>query len=166
MLPVLDAALVAAVGAIGTAIAGLATALTTIIQFLYTNLMGVKDIIKDGFSGTWQYLVSISASLSTIWQQLTPISKALITLLPLVSFLGGAIADPQGFANAFMCGFIDMIVGVLPSTPSQYQVGTLIQNIITDFPESAYLLSSTFQGIAGIFAIYLGVKAFRFLPFF
>lgn len=166
MFPVIDVVVAQAIAALGAGLTGIGTGITTIIQFLYANLTGLRDVVSSGFTGTWQYLTSISSSLNVIWQQLTPISKSLITLVPLVSFLGGALADPQGFANSFMCGAVDLIVAAFPSTPNEYKIGTLVTNLTTEFPESSYLFVTTFEGIFGIFAIYLGVKALRFLPFF
>jgi len=76
------------------------------------------------------------------------------------------IQNPEGAVNSFMIMLIDLIVGVFPSTPPEYRLGTMLNGFYQQVPWlPASQLTEIFQGIAGMLGIFLFIKLWKLLPF-
>ncbi len=90
--------------------------------------------------------------------------SALIAVI--LCFISECILNPQGAINTFMIHCIDTIAGFLPSTPAQYTLSGLLGAYQSTSPLiSVGILSELFSIVIPIFALYLVVKVYKFLPF-
>ena len=80
-------------------------------------------------------------------------------------FAANAIMYPEGFINSRFIWMIDMIAAYLPSTPEHYKIGTMLVAFSEQSVIPLGVVYEIFQGVAGILAIYLVVKMYKFLPF-
>lgn len=97
---------------------------------------------------------------------LKPVTVFFMSVTGLVAFLVGALADPQGFANAFICGAIDMISGIFPSTPENLKIGSIIASVSSQVPAiGCAVLQDIVTTLASIFAIFIVVKIYKLIPF-
>ena len=91
-----------------------------------------------------------------------PIS--LVSLI--VSFFTETIRNPTGAINQIGIHFVDIVDGVLPSTPPEYQLATLISGLTSQVPGFAQsIISEIMSGVVGILSIFLLIKAYKLLPF-
>lgn len=88
-------------------------------------------------------------------------------LSTIVCFFYTTITDPQGAVNTFVNMIEDMTLGSLPSTPPQYTIYGMLQSFANAYPQVGWgPVFEIFSGIGGMLSIYLGIRLFRFLPFF
>ena len=112
-------------------------------------LEGVFNLVTAGFEAT--------LNKAKCWEY------QLASVLCFVSF---CIANPQNAINAFLNNVIDVSMQFWPSTPPEYTISGLYLNISTQFPFFGWgLLHEILQGLVGIGAIYLSVRALKLLPF-
>lgn len=115
---------------------------------------------SGGGSGVFAWLGSIWASFSgflkAFWDSLSK----------LFSILLGAIANPFGAVNSFICLLIDGIASVWPSTPENLKVGSLIASIGTAIPlVGTAVVYDIFQTAGSMLAIVLLIKLYKLIPF-
>lgn len=84
----------------------------------------------------------------------------------LISWLLGAIADPQGFLNGVVNATIDVVASVLPTTPDSLKIGTIINNVAGLMPGvGRAVISEIFFSISAIFLLFAAVKIYKLIPF-
>lgn len=90
----------------------------------------------------------------------------LVSFGVVIDFFRRAIADPQGFANRFLIGAIDIIAGVFPSTPDNLKVYAILNSASSKMPivgkNIVYDIAGT---IAAISLISLTIKIYKLIPF-
>lgn len=87
----------------------------------------------------------------------------------IICFIYWCIKNPAGAINTFMIKLIDLIVGYFPSTPDQYKLINLFNNMLSQLSFlGADLLQeivNIFVGILAIFSLVLIIKLYKILPF-
>jgi len=97
-----------------------------------------------------------------IKQFLNPIAAS----TPIVALALGAIADPEGWINSVICGAIDMIAVLFPSTPDNLKIAYLLNSVAAELPMvGRAIVFDTFQTIASISAMTIIVKIYKLIPF-
>lgn len=105
----------------------------------------------------------LTAALNTL---LRPINLALAALGGFISFLAAAVANPGGTFNKVAIGGVDLILGLLPSTPTQYKIATIISNLGSAYPLfGKSVIYEIFQTLAVIFGFTVVIKVYKLLPF-
>lgn len=93
-------------------------------------------------------------------------SKALILFAVVACFFAECIANPKAAINTFMIHVIDTIFGFLPSTPPAFTASGLLLSFAAANPAVGMgLISEILSIVFPMFAIYLSVKLYKFLPF-
>lgn len=94
---------------------------------------------------------------------LIAISTALVTV---ISWLLGALSNPQGMMNGIVNKTIDLIASILPSTPDSLKVGSIINNVSGIMPAvGRAVISEIFFSISVIFGLIAAVKLYKLIPF-
>ena len=79
-----------------------------------------------------------------------PITRVFLAIISLISFLVGALLNPQGFLNQIICSVIDYIAFIFPSTPDNLKVSSIINGLASAMP------------LVGLTLI---VKIYKLIPF-
>lgn len=96
----------------------------------------------------------------------TPVVVFFISVAIIVSFLLGALADPQGLLNQIVCGLLDGIAYLLPSTPENLKIGNFLNSIGDSMPlVGRGLVKEVFATASAIFAIRMIIVIYKLLPF-
>ena len=85
----------------------------------------------------------------------------------LITALSWALISPSCWFNNFLISLVDTIASVFPSTPSEFQIGSLLTAFYAQVPTviGAALVSEVLQGLSGIFSIWIIWKIYKALPF-
>lgn len=84
----------------------------------------------------------------------------------IISWLLGALANPQGMMNGVVNSVIDVVSSILPSTPSSLKIGTIINNVSSFMPGiGRAVISEVFFTLSSIFVLYGAVKLYKLIPF-
>lgn len=103
---------------------------------------------------------------TALFSFIKPIVVVFASITTLVAFLLGALLNPQGFLNSLICGAIDMIASVFPSTPDNLKVASLIDSIASSMPAVGRgIIREFFVTISAIVAIMSIIKIYKLLPF-
>lgn len=101
-----------------------------------------------------------------IFKLLKPIYVVFASIGGLISFLLGALADPQGWMNAVVCKTVDTIIFFLPSTPDNLKIANILNSVGDRMPlvgrSIVYEVAGTIAIIAGIS---LAIKIYKLIPF-
>ena len=104
-------------------------------------------------SSIWNSLLSF---LNSFW-------KALSTIFSIVL---GAIANPAGAVNTFICKVIDIVAAVWPSTPDSMKISNILVSFSTAFPIIGYgIVVEITQTIGTIFLLFAAIKIYKLIPF-
>lgn len=108
----------------------------------------------------------MAALASFLLSLLTPIVIFFLSVTTIVALLLAAIADPNGWINSIICGAIDAISSIFPSTPENLKVSSFITLIGDNLPligkgviYEIFLTITTITTIAGI------IKIYKLIPF-
>ena len=97
---------------------------------------------------------------------LEPIHVFFISASGLLSFLLGALADPQGLMNHVVIKTIDVLAEALPSTPDNLKISSILNSVGDSMPlvgrGIVYEVAGTVATIAGIS---LAIKIYKLIPF-
>lgn len=76
-----------------------------------------------------------------------------------------AIKNPQGAINTFFIHCIDVVLVAWPSTPEEYQIGTLLTAFSTALPNFGWgIIYEIMRGIVGMLMIFTTVKIIKLIP--
>lgn len=77
------------------------------------------------------------------------------------------IQNPQGAVNQWMIILIDIIASEFPSTPPEYKLGFMLNQLYETLPSwfPAAGVSEIFQSIGGMLTLLLFIKLWKMLPF-
>lgn len=104
--------------------------------------------------------------LSVLLAFLSPITSVFLSLVAIVSWLLGALIDPQGFMNGVVNKVIDVVASILPSTPTSLKVGTIINSVAALMPNvGRAVISEIFISLVAIFGLVGAVKLYKLIPF-
>jgi hypothetical protein len=96
----------------------------------------------------------------------TPLFVLLISVTVIVALLLGCIANPSGAVNQFVCTILDLIAFVLPSTPPQFRVATILQSASNSMPLIGYgVVNEIYNTASGMFLISVAVRIYKLIPF-
>ena len=94
-----------------------------------------------------------------------PLVRISLAFLGPLSIVLGAIANPQGAVNGFICRIIDVVASVWPSTPSSLQLSNLFASSDASTGIYAYLVSEIFSLALICLSIVALVKLYKLIPF-
>lgn len=101
-----------------------------------------------------------------IFKIVKPIYAFFASIGSLIAFLLGGLANPQGLMNKIIIKTVDVIAAILPETPSNLKVSSVLNSVAGFMPnvgrDIVYEVAST---IAAIAAISLVVKIYKLIPF-
>lgn len=84
----------------------------------------------------------------------------------LLVVLVGAVLDPGGAINAFLCFCIDIVAAVWPATPNDLKLGSLLASFAQSFPLVGWgIILEIIQTCVSMLVIVLLVKLYKLLPF-
>ena len=97
---------------------------------------------------------------------ITIIASFFTPLFPLVSLIVGAMSDPGGAVNSFICRLIDVAAYPFPTSPDAIKVSTLVTGLGNAMPlVGSAILFDFMQTFVAVMLIYAGVKIYKLLPF-
>ncbi len=97
---------------------------------------------------------------------LAPITRIFTASVGIVSLVLGAIANPEGAVNLFLCKIIDLIAAVFPSTPPEMKISYLLAGLGESVPMiGSGIVFSILQTLLGMMVIVLFVKLYKLIPF-
>ena len=110
---------------------------------------------------------SLFLDVLTVLTELVAKNKATCaSVVTVICFGWNVVTYPRGAVNQFMIMVVDMIASVFPSTPSQYQLYSMLDAFAAKFPQVGWgVIYEIFSGISGMLGIYLTIKLWRLLPF-
>ena len=105
--------------------------------------------------------------LYVLWQRTNDNNfKALVLFIGVFCLFAECIANPQAAINTFMIHVIDTIFNFLPSTPLSFKISNLLISFAVANPAVGIgLISEILSIVFPMFAIYLSLKLYKFLPF-
>jgi hypothetical protein len=78
----------------------------------------------------------------------------------------GAIANPQGAVNGFLCRIIDLIASVWPSTPDELKISNMLASVGTAIPVMGQgVVFTIFRTAFTMLTIVLLIKLYKLIPF-
>ena len=96
----------------------------------------------------------------------SPVIVFFTSVVSLVAFLLGALANPQGWMNSTICSAIDYIAALFPSTPDNLKIANILNSIGDAMPlVGRGIVRDIFGTIAGMAAVALAIKIYKLLPF-
>ncbi len=108
----------------------------------------------------------MGAFFTALFGFLSPVVVFFISVVSIVAFLLGALANPQGFLNQMICSAIDAIAYIFPSTPDNLKIGTMINNLGDSMPlVGRGIVREVFTSISIIIGLVSIVKIYKLLPF-
>lgn len=103
---------------------------------------------------------------SALLKFFSPVIVIFTSISGIIAFLLGALADPQGLMNQIICGAIDNVASLLPSTPDNLKIGALIDSIGDSMPMVGRgIVREFFLTITAMVAIVAVIKIYKLLPF-
>lgn len=97
---------------------------------------------------------------------LTPVVVFFASVGVIVAFLLAALADPQGWMNQVVISIINGISFILPSTPNNLKIGTLINSLGNSLPFIGRgIITDIIQTLSSIFIIRMVIVIYKLLPF-
>lgn len=106
------------------------------------------------------------ALIAAVLAFVSSLAGIIIGLGIVIAFVVAAIADPSGWLNQSICYVVSMVVGVLPSTPSQFRFENIIVSLTSSLPNfltfavrEAYL---AFRDVLSLIAVF---KVYKMIPF-
>lgn len=104
--------------------------------------------------------------LSGIWSFFRPVVRLALSLLTVASFLLGAILNPNGFLNTAICGAIDHVAAIFPSTPEPMKIGSILDSLALAMPAVGRgIIKEIFVTITAMIAVSLVIKIYKLIPF-
>lgn len=95
-----------------------------------------------------------------------PLYLFLISITSIIALILGAVADPAGAVDTFICKIIDIVVFVLPSTPDNLKIANLLMAFATAYPIVGWgIVLQIIQNISTMFAIVVVIKIYKLIPF-
>lgn len=108
----------------------------------------------------------MAALVNALLQFFQPVVVFFVSVVSIIGFLLGALANPQGLMNKIVCGVIDGIATILPSTPNNLKIAYLIDSIASSMPAVGRgIIREFFITITAMFAIVAVIKIYKLLPF-
>lgn len=87
-------------------------------------------------------------------------------IIAVFSVLTVAVTFPDSFINQLICGAIDLISIVFPSTPDNLKLSALINNLASFMPIFGKKLIENILGTArDLLSIYFLIKIYKLIPF-
>lgn len=119
---------------------------------------------ESGGGGIFDYLLNWIYGIIYFFAK--PLVVVLSSITSIIALVLGAIRDPGGAVNAFICRIIDLILIPWPSTPSSLKLGSLLSSFANAFPIIGYgIVLEIAQALGGIFALFVVIKIYKLLPF-
>lgn len=101
-----------------------------------------------------------------LFKLLKPIYVVFFSITGFISFLLGALADPQGWMNAVVCTTVDVIAAFFPRTPDNLKIANILNSVGDSMPlvgrSIVYEIAGTIATIAGISLV---IKLYKLIPF-
>lgn len=94
-----------------------------------------------------------------------PVVRIALAILGPLGIVIGAVANPQGAVNGFLCRMIDVIASVWPSTPSSLKLSNLFASSDAASGIYGYLVSEIFSLALVCLSIVALVKLYKLIPF-
>lgn len=108
----------------------------------------------------------MSKAFEVLFQFFKPVILVATGLASVVSFLLGALANPQGLWNQICVAAIDFVAQFFPSTPTEYTIGSVIDSIAVKMPlVGRGIIYEIFQVILVIAGLELAIKVYKLIPF-
>lgn len=108
----------------------------------------------------------MNAAINFLLIFLKPVVVVFVSIVSIVAFLLGALADPQGWMNSVVITTIDAFASFLPSTPENLKIANILSEIGDSMPlvgkAIVYEVAST---IGTISTISLAIKIYKLIPF-
>lgn len=96
---------------------------------------------------------------------LKPIVVVYSSIGVFISFLLGALKNPQGFMNSVICNAIDYIAFLFPSTPDNLKIGSFINAASATLPAlGKAVIADIFITLLAMAGIALVIKIYKLLP--
>lgn len=103
---------------------------------------------------------------TTLFNFIKPIVVVFSSVGTIIAFLLGALLNPQGLLNQIVCGTIDGIASLLPSTPNNLKIGSLIDSIAATMPAVGRgIIREMFVTLTAMMAVIAVIKIYKLLPF-
>lgn len=119
---------------------------------------------SGGGGGPFDYLMNWIYGILYFFSK--PLVVFLTSITSIVALILGAIRDPAGAANAFLCRMIDVILIAWPTTPESYKLGSLLSGFANSFPVIGYgVVLEIAQALAGMAGLFVLIKIYKLLPF-
>lgn len=95
-----------------------------------------------------------------------PLVVICLSITSIVSLILGAISNPAGAVNAFICRIIDVILIPWPTTPESMKLGSLLSSFANAFPIVGYgIVLDIAQTLAGMGVLFVAIKIYKLIPF-
>lgn len=95
-----------------------------------------------------------------------PVVAVFAAITSAVALLLGAILDPAGAVNTFICKIIDLVDAVLPQTPANLKLGALISSAGSAVPfVGSGIVYEVFKTGFTMLAIVIAIKVYKLIPF-
>lgn len=96
----------------------------------------------------------------------SPLYVLVTGLISVVALILGAISDPGGAVNSFICLIIDIVIFPLPSTPDSLKIGNLLQSFAAAVPIVGWgIILEIIKTCSTMLAILLIIKVYKLIPF-
>lgn len=101
-----------------------------------------------------------------LFEYIRPVVVIYSSIGVIVSFLLGALLDPQGLMNQIIVEVIDNIASILPSTPDELKIGALVNDMGDAMPlVGRGIMQEIYDAICKITLIASIIKIYKLLPF-
>lgn len=95
-----------------------------------------------------------------------PVVAIFTAITSAVALLLGAILDPGGAVNTFICKMIDIVDAVLPQTPNNLKIGSLVSSVGNAIPfVGSGIVYQTFQMAITMLSVVILIKVYKLIPF-
>ena len=96
----------------------------------------------------------------------SPLYVICISIGGIISIILGAISNPQGAVNGFVCRIIDLILIPWPSTPEPLKLGSMLGYFANTVPVVGWgILLEIIKSCVAILLIVLVIKIYKLIPF-
>lgn len=104
--------------------------------------------------------------LTILFAFFNPVIVVFASIASVISWLLGALSNPQGFMNGFVNRTIDVVAVVLPSTPDQLKVSSIVNSVSLFLPAvGKAVIAEIFITISSMFVLFAAVKLYKLIPF-
>jgi hypothetical protein len=108
----------------------------------------------------------LGAIISALLYFFSPLIIVCVSIFSIISFLLGALLNPQGLLNQIVCSAIDYISYLFPSTPESLKLGSIINSATSIMPAVGRgVIADIFATCAAIFALTVAIKIYKLIPF-